>query len=158
MEWLILLFSILFYGATLWSYDASQADFIFQLVTGTVLLGFFLYLLRDRREQEEFVLWLHSNRTEILTGRAFFHHLEITPETKFIRYEAVISFALFSSYRKSRYLIEGGHFTLIHKTMFILITLLFGWWSVPFGPFTTIVVLWRNLRGGHRHTLSTIHE
>jgi hypothetical protein len=156
MEWLILLFSILFYSATLWSYDASQADFIFQLVIGTVLLAFFLYLIRDRREQEEFVLWVQSNRTEILTGRAFYQHLEVTPETKFIRYEAVVSFSFFSSQRQSRYLIEGNHLTFIHRLMFTLITLLFGWWSIPFGPFITITALWRNLRGGHRYTLSDL--
>ncbi|RED51161.1 hypothetical protein DFP95_1456 [Cohnella lupini] len=156
MEWLVLLFSMFFYGATFWSYDTSQANFIFQLIIGTVLLLCFLYLIRDRREQEEFALWLQSHRKEILTDRAFFNHFEITTDTLFIRYEAVVSFAFFSKHRTSRYFIQGAHLTPLHRAMFSFITLLFGWWSVPFGPITTIVVLWRNLRGGHRYTLSDL--
>jgi hypothetical protein len=40
--------------------------------------------------------------------------------------------------------------------MSTLVTVLLGWWGVPFGPVFTCVALYRNLRGGHEHTVGQL--
>lgn len=153
MEVLTIIVSIIFYSASIFSYGSSMADFIFQLIIGTLLFTIFLYLRYDRHEQEAFQMWFDANRLQILTEKAYYNNLEITRETRFVRYDIAISFLLFSTRRKSRLFIEDVHFTQFHCMFFSLITLLFGWWSMPIGPFRTLSVLWRNIKGGHKETV-----
>ena len=150
MEALTIIVSMVFYTASFFSFGSSTANFIFQLVIGTLLFFIFLYLRHDRRKQEAFQLWLNANRLQILTDKAYYYNLEITRETRFVRYDIAISFFLFSTRRQSRLFIKEVHFTPIHLFVFTFITLFFGWWSVPVGPIRTLAVLWKNITGGHR--------
>jgi len=46
------------------------------------------------------------------------------------------------------YFIRNGESTLKHSLGFSIITLLFGWWGIPWGPIYTIGSLYTNLTGG----------
>jgi uncharacterized Tic20 family protein len=46
--------------------------------------------------------------------------------------------------------IRPGESRTIASLPYCLISLLFGWWGLPWGIFLTPVVIWRNLRGGRQ--------
>ncbi|PZD96270.1 hypothetical protein DNH61_08705 [Paenibacillus sambharensis] len=150
MEVLTLVYAVCFFGAAV--FGVSPADLVLQLVIGTILLGIYLVLRHDRREQEKFRMWLDANRLQILSDRAFYNHIEIDRHTKFVQFDAAVSFGIFSTRRTSRLFVREVHFTLLQGMLFSLITLMFGWWALPVGPFRSISVLWRNVRGGHKIT------
>ncbi|MCF6352111.1 MAG: hypothetical protein L3J06_03780 [Cyclobacteriaceae bacterium] len=46
------------------------------------------------------------------------------------------------------YFVKAGESTAKHSIDFTLITLIFGWWGVPWGPIYSIGALYSNLTGG----------
>ncbi|PIR94617.1 hypothetical protein COT97_00495 [Candidatus Falkowbacteria bacterium CG10_big_fil_rev_8_21_14_0_10_39_11] len=46
------------------------------------------------------------------------------------------------------YFIRQGESTTRHSLIYILISFLFGWWGVPWGPIHTVAAIFTNLRGG----------
>jgi hypothetical protein len=47
----------------------------------------------------------------------------------------------------SIYFIKSGESTIKHSFRFILLTLLLGWWGLPWGPIYSIGSIYTNLRG-----------
>ena len=46
------------------------------------------------------------------------------------------------------YFIRGNQSRIVKGLPWILLTLLVGWWGIPWGPIRTVQSLWINLRGG----------
>jgi hypothetical protein len=64
-----------------------------------------------------------------------------------------VSLVLFTLKRTSdTYLVRAGESTIGRQLFFTLISLLFGWWGIPFGPKYTIKSIVANLRGGKNVT------
>ncbi|MEL7001304.1 MAG: hypothetical protein AAFN93_01080 [Bacteroidota bacterium] len=68
---------------------------------------------------------------------------------RFVVFEYCISAILFTSKHSSAiYLIRGSENGAFKALRFTMITLLFGWWGIPWGPVYTIQALTTNLKGG----------
>jgi hypothetical protein len=73
-----------------------------------------------------------------------------------IRFEYCISLVLFTLRRESEIVVlKPGQSAAVASIPYCMITLLLGWWGVPWGIFLTPVIVWRNLRGGHAYNEST---
>jgi len=74
---------------------------------------------------------------------------EIQRGAKFVQYQYCISILVmtFKRYSKVTYIApeEGA---VVKGLGFTLLTLVAGWWGIPWGPIWTIEALWVNLRGG----------
>ncbi len=76
---------------------------------------------------------------------------------RFVVFEYVTSFLIYTKRHASpTFFIRPGESTFAMSLPYNLITLLLGWWSIPFGPGFTIGALRDNLRGGHDVTDKTI--
>lgn len=78
---------------------------------------------------------------------------EVSKGGRFVYYPYTVSFVLFTLKRTSdTYLVRAGEATTRKKMFFTTISLLFGWWGIPFGPKYTIKSIQTNLRGGKNVT------
>ena len=76
-------------------------------------------------------------------------HDELIAGGKFVTYQYCVSI-LFMTFRPPTdvYFIRSGQSAAVRSLPFTLITLLFGWWGIPWGPVHTIDTLICNLKGG----------
>lgn len=74
---------------------------------------------------------------------------ELQQGAKFVMYQYNISFFVVSFKRWSKiYFIRHNQSAAAKGLPFTLLTLLLGWWGLPWGPIFTLQTLWVNLRGG----------
>jgi hypothetical protein len=74
---------------------------------------------------------------------------ELSKGAKFVIYEYCMSFVVVTVTRKSDiYFIRSNKSSLKYSLGFSLISLLLGWWGIPWGPINTIVSLGVNGGGG----------
>jgi hypothetical protein len=74
---------------------------------------------------------------------------ELTQGARFVAYQYCISVLILTFRRSSSivYIPPGGR--AVSKGMpFTVVSLLLGWWGIPWGPIYTIGSVYRNLRGG----------
>lgn len=68
---------------------------------------------------------------------------------RFVYYEYAISLLVVTLRRSSGvYMIRGGESKRSKGLPFTLVSLLFGWWGIPYGPKYTIESIRTNLKGG----------
>lgn len=68
---------------------------------------------------------------------------------RFVYYTFTVSLLLVTFKRTSGvYMIRGGENAVSKGKRFTAISLLFGWWGIPFGPKYTIESIRSNLKGG----------
>jgi len=68
---------------------------------------------------------------------------------RFVIYRYTISIIIMTFRRSSNiYFIKAGHNAIIPGLKFTLLTMLLGWWGIPWGPIYTIGSIFRNLSGG----------
>lgn len=74
---------------------------------------------------------------------------EIKYGAKFVVFQYCISIFILTFKRSSDiYFIKSGCSTLKHSIGYTLISLVFGWWGIPWGPIYTIGSVFTNLMGG----------
>ncbi|MEH2465483.1 hypothetical protein [Nostoc sp.] len=82
---------------------------------------------------------------------------EIANGAKFVVFLYCFSIIILSFKRSSKiYFIKAGESTLKKSLLFILISLFFGWWGIPWGIIYTVQCLFTNLRGGKDMTAQVI--
>ena len=84
---------------------------------------------------------------EIQTGS----HLqaELQQGAKFVIFQYCISLLVITLNRSSNiYFIKSEDNAVLKGLPFVLLSLVLGWWGIPWGPIFTIQSLWVNLRGG----------
>src|SRR5262245_55677327 len=72
---------------------------------------------------------------------------------RLVFYEYCISFVFITLRRPSRVVqLKAGERGLVRGLPYTLLTLLLGWWGIPWGLVYTPLVLWTNLSGGREIT------
>jgi uncharacterized RDD family membrane protein YckC len=74
---------------------------------------------------------------------------EVSKGTKIVVFQYCFSIIIMSFKRESNsYFIKAGESTLKYSIGFTLITLIFGWWGIPWGPIYSVKALYSNITGG----------
>ncbi len=80
-------------------------------------------------------------------------NLELQRGAKFVIFQYCISVIVMTFKRPSNiYFIRLGDNAIVKGIGYTLLSLLFGWWGIPWGPIYTIQSLARNLGGGKEVT------
>jgi hypothetical protein len=91
------------------------------------------------RDQDD---WRSDPRIDLIKS-------DLAGGTKLVVYQYCVSIVILSFRRSSGVkVIRPGQSSVIPGLPYTLISLLAGWWGVPWGPFWTIQTVYRNLRGG----------
>src|SRR5215211_4849652 len=78
---------------------------------------------------------------------------ELQQGGKFVMYQYCISILILTFKRSSSvYFIRHEENALIKGLPFTLLSLLLGWWGIPWGPIYTVQSVWVNFRGGREVT------
>ncbi|MGC4038248.1 MAG: hypothetical protein QM764_19955 [Chitinophagaceae bacterium] len=78
---------------------------------------------------------------------------EVRNGAKFVVFQYCISIFILTFKRGSDiYFIRANESTIKHSISFTLISLLFGWWGIPWGPVYTIGTVSTNISGGKNIT------
>jgi ankyrin repeat protein len=120
-----------------------------------LLVGLIVTFRREDSAANRFVSWLKIHKDNIYNERAKYQEAQLLPSTMLTQYQVVFSFVIFTTVLSSRMLVAGSGMAAGYRFGFSVITLLFGWWGIPWGPIQTIRILWRNMRGGQR---VSVHE
>jgi hypothetical protein len=78
---------------------------------------------------------------------------KVNTGSRFVYYPYTLSFGFFSFRLKSAiHFVRPGESTKGRRYSFALLSFLFGWWGIPFGPKHTMKAIRTNLRGGKNVT------
>lgn len=100
--------------------------------------------------EPELIAHLARNRETIRNGTALFNGIPITYKTELTRYEKVTGSIIFYKWEYSQFYVYGHESPGSLPRDFIIHSLLWGWWSFPWGPVRTLRAIITNLRGGRR--------
>lgn len=112
------------------------------------------WALVQQRGQDRFPARVRAATT--FAGSAIDAGERIDGNTEIVVFEHVVSMVALAITFASRPLAVGVDRVWPTQVIATTITLLFGWWSFPAGPFKTIAALRCNLRGGHRERLGDL--
>ncbi len=98
--------------------------------------------------EPELIAHLARNRETIRNGTALFNGIPITYKTELTRYEKVTGSIIFYKWEYSQFYVYGHESPGSLPRDFIIHSLLWGWWSFPWGPVRTLRAIITNLRGG----------
>ncbi len=84
---------------------------------------------------------------------------ELATGARFVIYQYCISVLVMSFKRASNiYFVRSGDNALTKGLPFCLISLVLGWWGIPWGPIWTISTVVNNLRGGRDVTAEVVRS
>ncbi len=87
------------------------------------------------------------NGIQGLTGSQL--DFELQRGAKFVLYQYCISILVLTFKRPSNiYFMKSGESTVTKGLPFTLLSLVAGWWGIPWGPIYTIQVVYNNFKGG----------
>ena len=74
---------------------------------------------------------------------------ELQQGGRFVMYQYCISILILTFKRSSNvYFIRHEENSIVKGLPFTLLSLLLGWWGIPWGPIYTIQAVWNNFKGG----------
>lgn len=124
----------------------------------SILFGIYFFIEKQKRLRHDFYDWLFENAPAVRAGGAMYKGNLITLQTEITQYQAILSFLLVTIKAPSRIYIVGHDSSSAIASLYTLISLVFGWWGIPWGPIHTIRVVLKNMRGGYRQRIGEIFE
>ena len=74
---------------------------------------------------------------------------ELQSGARFVQYQFCFSLGIMTIKQGTNfYFVRAGESRAVKGIRWSLLTLLIGWWGIPWGPIYTVQSLWVNLRGG----------
>ena len=157
--WIMGLAALLFLlGGIFAGVDGDLANMVVAFAISAGLVTTAVYFFLQQAMSNVFLSGLVENIREVEMGTATYEDTTISLETETTQFQACISALIVTTRNPSRYLIVGHHRIFVTGLVYSLVTLILGWWGIPWGPVYTIQTLWRNLRGGHRRTVGELVE
>jgi hypothetical protein len=75
--------------------------------------------------------------------------MELNQGGKFVMYQYCISLLVITFRRSSNiYFVRSDQNAVVKGLPFTLLSLVLGWWGIPWGPIYTIASIWNNFKGG----------
>jgi hypothetical protein len=126
------------------------------LAVMVVFVGATAFFVVEQSEEDRFRAWLLSSVATIERGEARYGDIPILPNTELRCFEVPVGlFVLNFTVRLRPRIAQSEDLTRVIAAG-TTCTLLTGWWSL-LGPIQTLVLGYRNLRGGQRMTVAAYH-
>jgi hypothetical protein len=159
--WILLVVASLFLGGfvvNLVTGEATVGDSVAQFLIAGVAVASFLFVRKQAREREAFLGYLAGNLDAVRSGAARFRDEPLTYATRLREHELVLSFLIVSVRMPTRPAAHGSRAERALRAGCTLVTLIFGWWGVPWGPIWTVRALRRNLGSAGEVTVAELLE
>lgn len=126
------------------------------LAVGSVLVFAWAVAWWEERRVIRFHEWLAENRRAIQSGFGDYEGTHVTPDTVLTQFRFCASAIWVTETVPTGYFIRGHHNTALAALFFSVLSLLAGWWGVPWGFIRTPQAIFRNLRGGTELRISDL--
>jgi hypothetical protein len=110
----------------------------------------------EERRVLRFHEWVAENRNAIKSGFGDYHGTHVTPDTVLTQFRFCASAIWVTETVPTGYFIRGHHNTVVAALFFSLLSLLTGWWGLPWGFIRTPQAIFLNLRGGRESRISDL--
>ena len=82
---------------------------------------------------------------------------EVQRGGKFLQFQYCVSVVVMTFQRGTDiYFVPAGESPVVKGLGWTALSLVAGWWGIPFGPIFTVQSLWYNLKGGHDVTAAAV--
>ncbi len=150
MIWIVLLTLLCLYFAITTYFEGDSGLAIFWLEITVVVGAIAIFVYKEEKKSTDFLNWLVNNASQIKNGAAQYKGKLIKPTTEITQFQACFSFLVLTTKSPSRFFIRGHDNTVLMGIIYTIVTLVFGWWGIPWGPIYTLQILYRNATGGHK--------
>lgn len=123
------------------------------LAVGGVISGVLYLMQRERQKGLDFLLWLQANRQSIEQGWSYYQGRKITPSSVLVQYQACVSLFIMTMRFRSPRVVVGSEQHQSTGVIYTLVSVIAGWWGIPWGFIYTPQAIYRNVRGGYRQTV-----
>lgn len=148
---IILIFSILFFAGACYNViNGNYSEAIGGIIFTAILFGLYWHFKGEKKKAEEFTEWIIINKDQVNNYSLDYNGYPIDKETELVQYQACISFLLFTVKLSSRFYVKESLSSGLANVLYTLVTLLLGWWGLPWGPIYTIQVIIKNITGGKK--------
>jgi len=102
-----------------------------------------------------FEAWILANKDDLLAGSADYYGTEVSDSTEFYELKYVVSLGITVEITTAD--IPSVHNGYLRKAIYgySALTLLSGWWGLPFGPLFTISAVWHNFSNSKKRTIGS---
>lgn len=128
----------------------------FYLVAAAFLGIISIFLQKEKNKSEKFIQWVIENIEPIKAGTARYKEKPVTRDTAIVQFQATISVVVLTIKSPSRYFIKGQSNIFLMAIAYTFVTLILGWWGIPWGPIYTLQTVFKNLTGGYEQKLGDI--
>ncbi|BEP29284.1 hypothetical protein [Helicovermis profundi] len=150
----LLIIALLFFiGTVINLINALYITAIVELFIGLLLVGIYRFVKLEEKKEVEFLEWLYENHDKIISERAYYDDVRITPRTELKQYQLCVSFLIVSLKMNSRYFIIDKNPSKLIGVIYFLMTTVLGWWGLPWGPIYTVGAMLTNIKGGKKTTV-----
>jgi len=137
---------------------ANPGDAAAQWAIIGLALAAYWFAAREERLRDELVAFLRANLEAVRAGTARYRGHSVSYATRLRTCQIVVSFLVVTFRLPSRLIVDGSDSDRGVRSGCSLVTFLFGWWGIPFGPILTLRALSRNMRGGDVSTVGELLE
>ncbi len=116
----------------------------------SLLVGYYRH--RDRK----FLRWLLQNSRALASRSATLEGRAVTRESVLVRYEVHVGFFVTDATFHTPYRLKDHRLAVWDKAVAVALTLLLGWWAIPWGPFVVVGATVRNLRNGSSQSVGEV--
>jgi hypothetical protein len=154
ISFFVLIFSIEFFRM-LFNGDLSGVPYMF--IPFTPLALYWVYF-REKIAIEEFEEWLCTHIDSFENEEALIYNgIQITKDMELVEYNTVVSVLfLFTFVFPSGKMIPGYHNTYFFRLLSAVVSIIFGWWCIPWGIAETLPALYWNIRGGKKVVIKNL--
>ena len=155
-----IVFSVLFlFGGIYNFYQGVYDEGAAGLLVAAILAGLFLFNKRQEEQIHSFLIWLSENKHELArdkTAARTWNEVPVKYDSYVTQYQFCTSFLIVSFKQPTAFILENSQSKAGVNFICSIVTLIFGWWGIPWGPIYTVQTIFRNLRGGVKTSIEDL--
>ena len=137
---------------------ANPGDAAAQWSIIALALAAYWFAAREERSRDELLAFLRANLEAVRAGTAVYRGHSVSYATRLRTCQIVVSFLVLTFRLPSRLIVDGSESDRGVRSGCSLVSFVFGWWGIPFGPIWTIRALSSNIHGGDVITVGELLE
>jgi len=124
-----------------------------------VLVGLFFFNRSQEKQVETFLVWLNENKNELKRDRwnqLMWKGVPLTYDSSVTQYQFCMSFLLVTFRQQTGFVLDQSSNRSLVNIISTIVTIIFGWWGIPWGPIYSVQTIFRNLRGGNKKSIEEL--
>lgn len=157
--WTAVMVGALFAAGAVYNFAANGIVSVNGAVDATLAFAcyqLFIFMKREQRRTDDFHRWVIANASVLRSGTGSYGTVQLDRDSEVTQFQGAISLLIVTLTVRSRPYVVGQDPLLLPGMMYTVISLLLGWWGLPWGPVRTIHAIVVNATGGKRQRIGEL--